>query len=122
MPVVTMSGHDYDGQEYLEGQLGVAEQAPVAGQVSSAGARGTGGVGVPVAEPDAAIGVVGPVGERLGVADVAAERGRLAHGVWSGVAGVYNVQSWLRPQAVMAEQDAAGLPAVGGRSRMPDDR
>lgn len=122
MPVVTMSGHDYDGQEYLEGQLGVAEQEPVAGEVSPAGVSGVGGVGVPVAEPDAAVGVVGPVGERLGVADVAAERGGLAYGVWSGVAGVYNIQSWLGPQVVVAEQDAAGLPAVGGRSRVPEDR
>jgi hypothetical protein len=55
------------------------------------------------------------------VRDVAAERGGLAHGVWSGVAGVDDVQTWLRPQVVMAEQDASGLPAVGGRSRVPEN-
>ena len=121
MPGVTMAGNDYDGQEYLEGQFGVAEQVPVAVQVSSAGLGGATGVGVPVSEPDAAVRVVGQVGECLGVRDVAAERGLLAHGVCSGVACVHDVQGWLRPQVMMAEKDAAGLPAIGGCSDVPEN-
>lgn len=122
MPVASLPGYDYDGQEHHEAQFGVAEQEPVAGQVTLAGTGRAGGMGVPVTEPDAAVGVVGTVGESLGMRDIPAERRGLAHGAWSGVTGVHDVQCRLGPQVVMAEQDPAGLSPVRGHGRVPENR
>ncbi len=113
---------DDDGEEHLEAQFQIHEQGAVAGQVSVTGQGGPAGVGVPVADPDARVGAVRQVSRGLRVPHVATEEVSSAYSAWPRARGVHHVQDWARVVVVAAEQDAAGLPAVGRGRGVPVHR